>query len=228
MRGTARYNRSLVTRTPPEPPEEELDELDDEAIVAQQSMAHAPQRRAQIKVESRSVVVADEDAEATRQLQAYTEGTSDPTLVVRGRQRRALSRAVAEMDSQETRKKSWTGLAIWGAAGLLAFGLGAILATLSGKSSKPAVAASAAAAANPSPPVAPSSVPVATVEAAQEHDAAPPVASAEPAVKLDQLPVEKHHVSRPRAGHATRPAAQPHAKPARPTQPAKGAIPSGI
>lgn len=224
-----------MTRTPPEPPNEELDELDDEAIVAQQSAAHAPQRRAHVKVESRSVVVADEDSEATRQLEVYTEGTADPTVVVRDRERRAMAQALADMPDELLAKKSWVTYAIWIGAGLLALGLGAVLATVNGhpaaRTVTAASAASAAAAAAPTPTHAPASPAVASQ--GSETDAAAPSDSsaAEPALAPDQLPVEpaKRHKAVSHVRRSARPASHAAAKRKAPqTQPDKGAIPSGI
>ncbi len=219
----------LVTRTPPEPPGEELDELDEEAIVAQQSAAHAPQRRAQIKVESRSVVVADDDAEATRQLQVYTEGTSDPTVVVRDRERRALEQALDELPALRPARKSWVTFAIWGGAGLVALGLGVILGL---RGAEPVTVKQTSVSSTPA--AAPVPAPAETHAAAQSAADATPAPSestaSEPALAPDQLPVEpgKQHKSTVHARPA-RPAVHPAAKPAAPkTQPEKGAIPSGI
>ena len=226
MRRSGRYNGTLVTRTPPEPPDEELDELDDEAIVAQQSAAHAPQRRAQVKLESRSVVVADDDTEATRQLEVYTEGSSDPTLVVRDRERHALAQAVRDLPSSQTGKKSRVALAIWGAAGLLAFGLGAVLATVRGGATPSVVKVSPAASPASHQPVAVS--PPVAAQVTSRDAAVPSASAAEPALDLDQLPVERGHKAKVRSGQQVRPKrARP--KPSTPaTAPEKGAIPSGI
>lgn len=219
-----------MTRTPPEPPDEKLDELDDEAIVAQQSAAHAPQRRAQVKVESRSIVVADDDTEATRQLEVYTEGSSDPTLVVRDRERRALAQAVQDLPSSQAGRKSRVALAIWGAAGLLAFGLGAVLATVRSGGSTSVVKVSPAASAAPqqrlavSPPAATQATP-GDAAAPSASAAAPSASAAEPSLDLDQLPVERKHKAK------ALPVRPKHAapKPAAPaTAPANGGIPSGI
>lgn len=227
MRCSARYNPALVTsRTPPDPPGEELDELDDEAIVAQQSAAHAPQRRAQVKVESRSVVVSDEDAEATRELDVYTAGTNDPTLVVRDREQRALSRAMQEVSVQPARKKSRMWIAIWGGAGLLALGLGGMIGALHGRGSTPVATASAVAV--PPGAVSAPARPAMVGEAGDNDAGATASASAAPALDLDQLPVEheKKGKTRPRRSPSRRRVRTKRAQPTPPPQ--KGAIPSGI
>jgi hypothetical protein len=118
--------------------EEELEELDDDAIVAQQSAAHAPAPRVQVAMEKHSIVVADLPPEvdesevmATRQLPAYQASRIlDPTVVVR--------RAPAAPASGG---RGWVAWVIWGVAGLLAFAFGGLLALLSARTApKPAPA----------------------------------------------------------------------------------------
>jgi hypothetical protein len=125
---------------------EELEELDDDAIVAQQSAAHAPPTRAQVIVEDRSVVVADLPPEidpsevmATRQLNAMP-GSRDPTVVLR--------RPVPKPPT----RPNWLIWGIWIFAGLLAFAFGGLLALLSARGEAP----------HESPAVAPPPNPAAT------------------------------------------------------------------
>jgi hypothetical protein len=115
------------------PPEvEELEELGDDAIVAQQSAAHSPQPRVQVAIDQPSVMVAEHPAEpdpsevtATRQMNALP-GSADPTMLIR----RPTYPAVSAPASQA----SWLPWVIWGIAGLLAFAFGGLLALLSARS----------------------------------------------------------------------------------------------
>lgn len=109
-------------------PLEELEELQDDAIVAQQGVTLPQKARDDVVVDEASVVVADLPAEvdpsellATRQLAAYPM-SRDPTVVIR----RAPIPPV---------KKSagWVVLVIWLFAGLLAFAFGGLLALLSAR-----------------------------------------------------------------------------------------------
>jgi hypothetical protein len=111
-----------------------LDELGDDAIVAQQSQPHSPKPRAQVAMETRSVVIAP-DAElgsepqppevpATRQ-----PLSTEPTLVIRDR------KIVEELQSlrppELPQRRHWSTTVIWVSAALLAFGVGGLLALLS-------------------------------------------------------------------------------------------------
>ncbi|MCA9592564.1 MAG: hypothetical protein KC776_04610 [Myxococcales bacterium] len=114
------------------PPEvDELEELGDDAIVAQQSAAHAPQPRVNVAVDQPSVVVAEHPEEmdpseviATRQMNALP-GTYDPTMVIRR----------PYYPPQAAPRASWLPWVIWGIAGLLAFAFGGLLALLSARGS---------------------------------------------------------------------------------------------
>lgn len=114
---------------PPVPSTEELEELSDDAIVSQQSAAHAPPTRANVVIEDQSVVVADLPPEidpsevmATRQLSAYP-GSRDPTMLIQR----------APPPPPPSSRTNWLIVAIWLLAGLLAFAFGGVLALLSAR-----------------------------------------------------------------------------------------------
>jgi hypothetical protein len=117
------------------PPDHEvLEELGDDAIIAQQAAVHSPQPRAHVAMESRSIVIAEEqrspppapEGEPTRELLPYAVSSVDPTVVIRDR------RFISSLAPASARKKTSNlrKIAIWGGAGVLAFGLGGVLAIL--------------------------------------------------------------------------------------------------
>jgi hypothetical protein len=183
--------RSIHTSAP-DPALEELEgleELGDDAIIAQQTAAHAPQPRANVSEESRSVVITDHpqrrDTEPplASRAAAPPRSSAEATLVIRDR------RALDELRTQIERGRHKRGSArrrpiyLWGALGLAAFVLGGIVAFL-------ATDGHADAQTTDAPPAA------GRVEAqiALPRVATPtPPAHAEPAtpsVRLDDLPVE--------------------------------------
>lgn len=111
----------------------ELDELDlieelgDEAIIAQQTAAHAPQPRANVAEESRSVVIT-EHSEPPRNPAPKSSG--EATLVIRDRRALDEMRQKILRRQQEKRAHSRNALYLWGALGLAAFVLGGIVAFL--------------------------------------------------------------------------------------------------
>jgi len=138
-----------VTKTPGDPdpaaaPESEvLEELGDDAIVAQQAAVHSPQPRAQIAVETRSVVIADQgtgnpsqlgpasaDGVPTRQLLPYMASSAEPTLVIRDRKLLKALSATGPRAIRSGKASRMAKVAIWGGAGVLAFALGGLLALL--------------------------------------------------------------------------------------------------
>ncbi|MET0792434.1 MAG: hypothetical protein ABW061_13015 [Polyangiaceae bacterium] len=160
---------------------EDLEELGDDAIIAQQTVAHAPPAPANVSEESRSVVITDHprrhDTEPPRGAAKPPRSSAEATLVIRDR------RALDDLRTQIERRRLKQGnrrrpLYLWGALGVAAFLLGGIVAFL-------ATDGQSAAAAAPG-----------RVEAqiALPNSAAPPApAKAEPAppsVRLDDLPVE--------------------------------------
>jgi hypothetical protein len=163
---------------------EDLEELGDDAIIAQQTAAHAPQPRANVSEESRSVVITDhpqrrdtEPPRASRQSPPRSSG--EATLVIRDR--RALDELRSQIERGRIKPPSRRRpLYLWGALGLAAFVLGGIVAFLATDSRDTSAAAS----------------PVrveAQIALPRAAAPSPPVSKPEPAtpsVRLDDLPVE--------------------------------------
>lgn len=144
-----------VTKTPGElgqeaPPEYEvLEELGDDAIIAQQSVVHCPQPRAQVAIESRSIVIAEQpedaeptpssESEPTRQLPPYAVSSMDPTVVIRDRK---FINSLNARTKAAPKGSSAVKIAIWGGAGVIAFGIGGLFALVTaGNSEQPLVPA---------------------------------------------------------------------------------------
>jgi len=188
-------SRRPPTRSIPEPdPEalEDLEELGDDAIIAQQTDAHTPQPRANVSEESRSVVITDHpqrrDTEPPRAARSSHAGAPpkssvEATLVIRDR------RALDDLRTQIERNRHKKGnarrrpLYVWGALGLAAFVLGGIVAFLATDGHADAQTAGAPGLPNR-----------AEAQMALPRPAAPSApARAEPvtpSVRLDDLPVE--------------------------------------
>ncbi|MEI9936751.1 MAG: hypothetical protein WDO69_05960 [Pseudomonadota bacterium] len=173
-------------------PEEldDLEELGDEAIIAQQTAAHAPQPRANVSEESRSVVITEHprrsDTEPPRN--PPPRSSAEATLVIRDR--RALDEMRQKIVRRQQRQKAQghQALYLWGALGLAAFVLGGIVALLATDTrpasqtaeNQPPAARGEAQVPLPSTPV--------VKPAATGSTASPPRA-----VRLDDLPVEHKH-----------------------------------
>lgn len=205
-----------------------LDELGDDAIVAQQTGAHVPQRRVKVQVESRSVVVSEATPAPDRELEKYDHRSNDPTVVVRDRRKR--SQLLDDVDVPFKKKRAnWGARVVWLLAAVAAFGVGGLISVIRG--SVPAAAPSSA----PAVPAPPATTPAAETAAPPSRDIPQEAASAKaqpavPAVDLDQLPVER----RPRVvalPKKTAPASHPAAAapaPAPAPAPKPAAIPEGI
>jgi hypothetical protein len=176
---------------------DDLEELGDDAIISQQTAAHAPQPRAIVSEESRSVVISDHPP--TRKTEpprsaTFPRATGEPTLIIRDR--RALDEMRQQIIERQLRSKGRRSRSIyvWGALGLAAFVLGGIVAFLATDSH-----ADAAPTASTDGPATPGRVDaqIAAPRAAVASTAAAGVAArpaptqAAPAVRLDDLPVEK-------------------------------------
>ena len=171
---------------------DDLEELGDDAIIAQQTEAHAPQPRVNVSEESRSVVITDHpqrhDTEPPRGIGIPPRSSAEPTLVIRDR--RALDELRRDIVKRQAKKRGGNRtLYMWGGLGLVAFVLGGIAALLATDShSDPAQTESGQTgrveglAANPH---ATDTMPVA-------KPAATPT-EAPRAVRLDDLPVEPRH-----------------------------------
>ena len=120
---------------------EELD-LDDAAVISAQSELPTPARRQAVKVNEPSVVVLDEPEPSIhesgpRQATQRSSRAMEPTLMIRDRRaatelRREMERRVKELKRQRLRSTL-----MWVVAGLVAFGLGGLLAVLVAK--RPAI-----------------------------------------------------------------------------------------
>jgi hypothetical protein len=226
-----------VTRPPPYPPpgvpsvgEEELDELGDDAIVAQQAV-HAPQPRVQVEMESRTIVVAEEDPFAidpsevmeTRQLPSYS-AASDLTPIAQRTAARAPTMVLRRVPLRTPKQqRNWLVIGIWIAAGVVAFGFGGILAALTARGTDAAPSATIeppAITVEPAPPPAVAAAPQAT-------PAEPAVEPSEP-LTAHQLPVEEPPATvRPRSRPRAAPAPTSDA-PTPTSVPANSDIPEGI
>jgi len=105
---------------------EEIEELGDEAIIAQQTAAHAPQPRANVAEEPRSVVIT-EHPEPPR---SPPRSSAEATLVIRDRRALDEMRHKILRRQQQKRAHGRNALYLWGALGLAAFVLGGIVAFL--------------------------------------------------------------------------------------------------
>ena len=85
----------FVSDRPRQPSDEELEELSDDVIVAQESLIHVPQPRANVATDHPSVVIAESVASPARPT-VRTRRTTEQTVVIRDRRqlertRRAIS-----------------------------------------------------------------------------------------------------------------------------------------
>jgi hypothetical protein len=91
---------------------EELEELDEGAIIAHQAAPHAPQRRAQVADESRSIVIADEASQPASR--PYRADRGEPTVVIRDRRSldAARRKILAELHGPQGLPRAvWFGIA---------------------------------------------------------------------------------------------------------------------
>lgn len=161
-----------------------LEELGDDAIIAQQLGAHAPQPRAQVTEEARSIVISDHPAPGSnppsdpkipgeRGARKRSERTEKTVVIRDRRQIEELRREMAKRKPAPAPEPK-RGLALWVIVGAAAFLIGALVALFATRddSSAAAPAASAISAEAPRP----SAAPAATTEP--------------PSVSIDQLPIE--------------------------------------
>jgi hypothetical protein len=161
---------------------EELEELGDDAIIAQQQGAHAPKPRAQVTEEARSIVISDHPPVGSNPPSApaipvekparrRTERTEKTVVIRDRRQIEELRRAMAKR-KPKTPQQRQRGVLLWVMVGVAAFvtgGLVALFATREPASSAPQLPAASGQAA-------PSTAPAATQEP--------------PSVSIDELPIE--------------------------------------
>jgi hypothetical protein len=182
-----------VSRVPPQPSGgngppgteelEQLEELGDDAIIAQQQGAHAPKPRAQVTEEARSVVISDPPPQGSRPppAQAPVPGETkrrertEQTVVIRDRRKLDELRREMELRKQKmmAAQPAGPGLWIWVVVGLAAFLMGGLVALFATREDGSDAAPIPSAALQ-----APAPAPAAT-------DSAEP-----PSVSIDELPIE--------------------------------------
>jgi len=192
---------------------ETLDELGDDAIVAQQSQPHSPRPRAQVAIETRSVVISPEaelggeppppEPSPSGRQQLSTE----PSLMLRDR--RIGEELQSLRPAEVPQRRQWSTSVIWVSAAILAFGLGGLLALL-GRARHDAA----------QPPLAQESF----VTAVPATRPPPSAAPAEPAILPEPAPTSSDPPVEPSAQAARARASNP-AKPARPKVPREAATP---
>jgi hypothetical protein len=105
---------------------DEIEELGDEAIISQQTAAHAPQPRTNVSEESRSVVITEHPPDP----QPARKSSAEATLVIRDRRALDEMRQKLLRRQQEKQAHRRHALYLWSALGLAAFVLGGIVAFL--------------------------------------------------------------------------------------------------
>lgn len=167
-------------------PIHELEELGDEAIIAQQQLAHAPQKRAYVSEEARSVVISDPPPVSSRPLQRYRVDRGEPTMVLSGRpdleeaRRRILARKRGQ--PRVTGWKSYVG----GALALLTLVVGGWLVFSFSRGARTAEGTLLNRAAAPALPLSKQAGAVRFQAPRDTTEEAPA-----PQVKLEELPIEK-------------------------------------
>jgi hypothetical protein len=190
LEGFSVYTRA-VNRVPPHAtggsplPEdakvEQLEELGDDAIIAQQQSAHVPKPRAQVTEEARSIVISEHPAQNARSAPTQKLATvkrssrNEKTVVIRDRRQvDELRRQMAQ--HRPSQKASHRGVLLWVVVGVVAFVTGGLVALFATKDDgAPPGASLPATSAAPTVSVAP-----------------PPPAPEPPKVSIDELPIEGH------------------------------------
>lgn len=164
---------------------EQLEELGDDAIIAQQQGAHAPKPRVQVTEEARSIVISDHPAPGSNPpsgpkipVDAHPSGRkrsdrTEKTVVIRDRRQiEELRREMAKRRPPAAPEPA-KGLLLWVIVGVAAFVVGGLVALFATSDEDSAAAAP---------------VPAASVLAAPS--VAPAVTSEPPSVSIDELPIE--------------------------------------
>lgn len=171
---------------------DDLEELGDDAIIAQQTAAHAPQPRAIVSEESRSVVISDHPGARKTEppRSAAPRSTAEPTLIIRDRRRlEEMRKQIVERQLKNNKSRRSRSIYLWSALGLAAFVLGGVVAFLATDSHSEAPSPSA-----DGPQVAAPGRAEAQIQAPRAPTARAPVSAASAPsgtpVRLDDLPVE--------------------------------------
>jgi hypothetical protein len=191
-----------VSRVPPhaspgsDPPGadelEQLEELGDDAIIAQQQGAHVPKPRAQVTEDARSIVISDHPSAgsnppsapkipADRAVKKRSERTEKTVVIRDRRQIDELRREMAKRQPKPTQKPkpalaSNQGLLLWAVVGVAAFLIGGLVALLATRHDSASDTSDAPAKPAVSEVTVPSAAPVTTAEP--------------PSVSIDELPIE--------------------------------------
>jgi hypothetical protein len=155
---------------------EQLEELGDDAIIAQQQGAHAPVPRAQVTEEARSIVISDHPPHAAvaRVSSKRRSERTEKTVVIRDRRQiDELRREMAKRKAPLAVAPAGKGLLLWVIVGVAAFLTGGLVALFATREDG-----------NGGVPVAP--------VASEVLPAAPaaPSAAEPPSVSIDELPIE--------------------------------------
>lgn len=158
----------------------ELEELENEAILAHETSAHLPQKRAQVTEEARSIVISEPNATAHRPFKA---DRGEPTMVVDRKELEAARRKILERRRRGSGRRR--GL-MWVALAAAAFVGGGLLVFLTTRApGQPTLFAHAAPALGATHEQAPSTASSAGLAAQAEVERMPPK------VSLEELPLER-------------------------------------
>jgi len=177
----------------------ELEELGDDAIIAQQTAAHSLRPRANVAEEPRSVVITERLDSTPPAVQPPAEpppkSSAEATVVIRDR--RALDemrmQIVRRQQQKQSRVLGHRALYLWGALGLAAFVLGGVVAFLATES-RPDSTTSDARSANTGSEAriaVPSTPPKPAPDGQADGPRIDKVKESTRAVRLDDLPVER-------------------------------------
>jgi len=162
---------------------EQLEELGDDAIIAQQQGAHAPKPRVQVTEEARSIVISDHPTPGSNPPSApkipvdpssrKRSDRTEKTVVIRDRRqieelRREMAKRRPPAAAEPTK-----GILLWVIVGVAAFLTGGLVALFATRDESSAVA-----------------TPTPVVSAFAAPSAAPAVTSEPPSVSIDELPIE--------------------------------------
>ncbi|HYO92932.1 MAG TPA: hypothetical protein VER33_00400 [Polyangiaceae bacterium] len=179
-------NNAEAARSDRPDPIHELEELGDEAIIAQEQLAHAPQKRAYVSEEARSVVISDPPPVSSRPLQRYRIDRGEPTMVLSGRpDLEEARRKILARKSGQPRVKDWKPY-VGGALALLTLVVGGWLVFSLSRAPQSGEGTLVNRAASRALPLS-KQVGAARLQAPREAAEEAPA----PQVKLEELPIEK-------------------------------------